>query len=35
MRKLAAVNQIDVTGRSPEEVTGEIVRLWLSPPAAA
>ena len=30
MRKLAAVQQIDTTGRSPGEVAGEVLELWLS-----
>jgi len=29
MRKLAAVNQLDATGRSPDEVAAEIEALWL------
>ena len=29
MRKLAAVNELDATGRSPDEVAGEIARLWV------
>jgi tRNA dimethylallyltransferase len=32
MRKLAAVNLIDVTGRAPDEVAAEIVALWKSAP---
>jgi tRNA dimethylallyltransferase len=30
MRKLAAVHTIDTTGRSAEEVAGEVVALWLT-----
>jgi tRNA dimethylallyltransferase len=33
MRKLAAVNLVDVTERSPEEVAAEIVSLWQAAPA--
>ena len=29
MRKLGAVNQLDTTGRSPSEVAGEVLALWL------
>jgi tRNA dimethylallyltransferase len=29
MRKLASVNELDVTGRAPEQVAAEIVALWL------
>jgi tRNA dimethylallyltransferase len=29
MRKLAAVHTIDTTGRSPHEVAGEVLELWL------
>jgi tRNA dimethylallyltransferase len=29
MRKLAAVNAIDTTGRSPAEVAGEVLALWV------
>ena len=32
MRKLAAVNLIDLTGRAPEEVAAEIAALWQSAP---
>lgn len=32
MRKLAAVNLLDVTGRTPGEVAAEIVALWQSAP---
>jgi tRNA dimethylallyltransferase len=35
MRKLAAVNQIDMTERSADQAADEILGLWLSPPAAA
>jgi tRNA dimethylallyltransferase len=35
MRKLAAVNQLDVTGRSSDDVATEIVGRWLSPPGEA
>jgi tRNA dimethylallyltransferase len=28
MRKLAGVNELDVTGRSPEEVTADVLALW-------
>jgi tRNA dimethylallyltransferase len=35
MRKLAAVNQLDMTGLSPAQTADEIVRLWLTPPATA
>ena len=31
MRKLAAVNPIDITGRTPDEVAREILALWLAP----
>jgi tRNA dimethylallyltransferase len=31
MRKLASVHTIDTTGRSPAEVAGEILGLWLEP----
>jgi tRNA dimethylallyltransferase len=30
MRKLAAVNEIDVTARSPAEVAAEVLSLWLT-----
>jgi len=30
MRKLAGVNIIDTTGRSPSEVAGEVIERWLS-----
>jgi tRNA dimethylallyltransferase len=33
MRKLAAVNLVDVTERRPEEVAAEIVALWQAAPA--
>ena len=33
MRKLAAVNVLDTTGRSPDQVAAEIERLWLRTPA--
>jgi tRNA dimethylallyltransferase len=33
MRKLAAVNVLDTTGRPPDEVAAEIERLWLRTPA--
>ncbi len=33
MRKLAAVEVLDTTDRSPEEVAGEIEALWLTAPA--
>jgi tRNA dimethylallyltransferase len=29
MRKLAAVNELDTTGRSPSEVAGDVAALWL------
>jgi tRNA dimethylallyltransferase len=32
MRKLAAVNLIDVTARAPDEVAAEILALWQAPP---
>ena len=32
MRKLAAVRQIDLTGRSPADAAAEILRLWLAEP---
>jgi len=33
MRKLAAVNLVEVTGRSPESVAAQIVELWQAAPA--
>jgi tRNA dimethylallyltransferase len=35
MRKLAAVNQIDTTGRTPAHVAAEVLELWLKPGAAS
>jgi tRNA dimethylallyltransferase len=35
MRKLAAVNQIDMTRRAPDEAAAGIVELWLSPAGEA
>jgi tRNA dimethylallyltransferase len=32
MRKLAAVNLLDVTDRTPEEVAAEILALWQAAP---
>jgi tRNA dimethylallyltransferase len=32
MRKLASVNQIDTSRRSPAEVAGEVLALWIRPP---
>ena len=29
MRKLAGVHTIDTTGRSPQDVAGEVLGLWL------
>ena len=29
MRKLAAVNVLDATGRSPDELASEVLALWL------
>ena len=31
MRKLAAVHTIDTTGRSPADVAGDVLALWLGP----
>src|SRR5205085_12492191 len=33
MRKLSAVNLVEVTGRSPESVAAQIVELWQAAPA--
>ena len=35
MRKLAAVNEIDVTGRSADEVAEQVQQLWLTATPAA
>jgi hypothetical protein len=32
MRKLAAVNLLDVTDRTPDEVAAEILTLWQAAP---
>jgi tRNA dimethylallyltransferase len=31
MRKLAAVHTIDTTSRSPADVAGDVLALWLAP----